>query len=120
MENNDLISRSELLEISEKYSNVIQEIQKEKCHTMKLLGACEAAFVSIISSIKEAPAVDAVPVVRCGECINYGYRNRHWDDICLKNEPKGCRKWLDKMGMFIIDNPNDFCSYGERKEPTNE
>lgn len=94
MENNDLIRRSDL---------------NDKLDEMCVNDA-------IYDSLQAIPTVDAVPVVRCGECINYGYRNRHWDDICLKNEPKGCRKWLDKMGMFIIDNPNDFCSYGERKE----
>lgn len=105
---NDLISRSKLL---------------EKSTTAGLYDALGNEYpprnIVFAEDVIDAPAVDAVPVVRCGECINYGYRNRHWDDICLKNEPKGCRKWLDKMGMFIIDNPNDFCSYGERKEPTN-
>ena len=81
-------------------------------------------FIRGIETMQEwidtQPTVDAVPVVRCGECINYGYRNRHWDDICLKNEPKGCRKWLDKTGMFIIGDSNAFCSYGERKVVDNE
>lgn len=99
MNNNDLIDRDALI--------------KAIGQNPESSGNQRAA--QILECILNASLVDAVPVVRCGECINYGYRNRHWDDVCLKNEPKGCRKWLDKMGMFIIDNPNDFCSYGERK-----
>lgn len=96
-----------------------------KCETCAHFKACKRLIDERYEELvpceeyQSVYTVDAAPVVRCGECINYGYRNRHWDDICLKNEPKGCRKWLDKEGMFIIDNPNDFCSYGERKEPTN-
>lgn len=97
-------------------------ISRSKLHRMLSSWDWQDLYLPIHFSdlIAEQKAVDVVPVVRCVECINYGYRNRHWDDICLKNEPKGCRKWLDKEGMFIIDNPNDFCSYGERKEQTHE
>ena len=50
----------------------------------------------------EAPAVDAVPVVRCREC-------KWWqedDDVGHCDNPDG----LDNYAK-----PEDFCSYGERK-----
>ena len=53
--------------------------------------------------VKAAPTVDAVPVVRCWEC-------KWWqedDDIGHCDNPDG----LDNYAK-----PEDFCSYGERKE----
>ena len=57
----------------------------------------------VIMMIKTAPTVDAVPVVRCREC-------KWWqedDDIWHCDNPDG----LDNYAK-----PEDFCSYGERKE----
>ena len=53
--------------------------------------------------IEQAPTIDAVPVVRCREC-------KWWqedDDIGHCDNPDG----LDNYAK-----PDDFCSYGERKE----
>ena len=57
----------------------------------------------VIMMIKTAPTVDAVPVVRCLEC-------KWWqedDDVGHCDNPDG----LDNYAK-----PDDFCSYGERKE----
>ena len=48
--------------------------------------------------IEQAPTIDAVPVVRCREC-------KHYDG-----------KWMCKISGVPSRKPNDFCSYGERKE----
>lgn len=48
--------------------------------------------------IADAPTIDAVPVVRCREC-------KHYDG-----------KWLCKISGVPSRKPDDFCSYGERKE----
>ena len=50
------------------------------------------------------PTIDAVPVVRCVNCIHYGAEASAfdaWTPFCLKH----------KLTTF----PDDFCSYGERK-----
>ena len=107
VENNDLISRSAAIKTLREWAH--RSLTEED----------RARLTTVVGMLENQPAVDAVPV-RCGGCINYGYRNRHWDDIGLKNEPKGCRKWLDKTGMFIISDSNAFCSYGERKCDDNE
>ena len=58
---------------------------------------------NFIALVTNAPAVDAVPVVRC--------RDRKWwhedDDVGHCDNPDG----LDNYA-----NPDDFCSYGERKD----
>ena len=56
--------------------------------------------------IDNAPAEDAVPVVRCKGCIHYDM------GVCLKIYSAGNahpEAWQPRR-------PEDFCSYGERKE----
>ena len=52
-----------------------------------------------------APTVDAVEVVRCKDCKHYML----WEDSV---EHKTCAK---AIGLMASD-PEDFCSYGERKD----
>lgn len=51
--------------------------------------------------IKSMPTIDAVPVVRCGEC-------RYWD------EDGRCEPLKNGLIREYTE-PNDFCSYGERR-----
>lgn len=52
-----------------------------------------------INTIKDAPTIDAVPVVRCGECKYLA--------------PGGiCETFADDM---IEPSASDYCSYGERR-----
>ena len=58
------------------------------------------------NAIDNAPTVDAVPVVRCGKCKHYK------TGVCLKIYYDGLASryaWQERK-------PDDFCSYGERKE----
>lgn len=58
--------------------------------------------------IENLPAVDAVPVVRCGEC-----KHRRDDEDYVSGHY--CVKRPSNGGYFCED--NDFCSYGERRKP---
>ena len=49
------------------------------------------------------PTIDAVPVVRCLECKHYDPENHHCDHYMSTSAP-------------LRRKPDDFCSYGERKE----
>ena len=60
----------------------------------------------VIMMIKTAPTVDAVPVVRCRKCIHYDM------GVCLKIYDDGEASSYAWQGR----KPDDFCSYGERKE----
>ena len=55
------------------------------------------------SHIDLAPTIDAVPVVRCRECV-------HNHPEFVGNETKWCELCRTTV------NPDDFCSYGQRKE----
>lgn len=65
-------------------------------------------LMRVKSMVSAAPIIDAVPVVRCKDCV-------HWDDdpdtYGADYGPKGkCMKSFETMCA------DDFCSYGERKE----
>ena len=64
---------------------------------------------TILRSIDSAPAIDAVPVVRCRECI-------HWvgDFPGATKHVKRC-EWA---GYMVGE--NGYCVYGERKEGDHE
>lgn len=64
---------------------------------------------SVMVAIEDAPAVDAVEVVRCGECKHF-----HEYPVVGTNDPSGWGK-CTKIGMDIDLTINDFCSYGERR-----
>lgn len=56
--------------------------------------------------LEAAPTVYAVPVVRCEKCVHYEM------GVCLKIYDDGAASryaWQERK-------PDDFCSYGKRKE----
>ena len=68
------------------------------CHPKQKKGVLMA-----ISKLKEAPTADVVEVVRCKDCA------------IPHNKWLGCPKMNG-----LIPPPNHFCSYGERKECTDQ
>ena len=74
--------------------------------------ALEIAYALLKKKVADAPTVDAVPVLRCKDCV-------HWDDdpdtYGADYGPKGkCMKSFETMCA------DDFCSYGERKDVPDE
>lgn len=63
------------------------------------------------AAIMRVPAADVVEVVRCKDCKHY--RN-HPNGMCyLHTEPKENAR--GHSGDAVCVEPEDFCSYGERK-----
>ena len=52
-----------------------------------------------INTINDAPTIDAVPVVRCGDCRYY-------------KEPE---RWCRRLGLVGAFDNKGFCSRGERR-----
>lgn len=77
-------------------------IKKEDA--IKALTDCPVQYVSRICNV---PNADVVEVTRCKNCRHNG----SIDTDC----PFG---WKDKK--FNMPNPNDYCSYGEKKEQEHE
>jgi hypothetical protein len=63
---------------------------------------------TIADTLQDMPSADVAPVVRCENCI-------HWSDSnqCARPELSGNR-WHDAKYFDTL--PDDYCSYGERKE----
>lgn len=60
----------------------------------------------VYAIIEQFPAADVVPAVRCKDCIHYDL------GVCLKIYSDGNAQ----KDSWQSRNPNDFCSYGERKD----
>ena len=58
--------------------------------------------------IKQIPAADVAPVVRCKDCV---WRGREECAMFYRCDCGEQHTW---------ETDDDFCSYGERKEPDNE
>ena len=75
-----------------------------KCETFNLYDA--PVFLKAVGTkeIDKAPTIDAVPVVRCKDCKHYEIHKPKVLENCERN------------GYIIPMKPDDFCSYGERKD----
>ena len=90
-----LIDADKLLEIYKKW--IPQLSSKEDEGDRRGVETC-------ISVLEDMQTVDAVPVVRCRECKHYEIHKPKVLENCERN------------GYIILMKPDDFCSYGERKE----
>ena len=108
------------MDVREKQPNERQLIDREALLSFEkidaeLCASCGEHHTAedIIMMIKTAPTIDAVPVVRCREC-KYSRINH-----LMKKDILSCEN-IDVCGEeYLFErNPNDFCSYGERKEGT--
>lgn len=72
----------------------------------------------ITRALSTAPTVDAVPVVRCRDCIAFEEIGKYPDN---EGTPFGyCYHWEHEQGMSPNEvDGNAFCSYGERKVDEN-
>lgn len=61
--------------------------------------------LDVVRYLNTLPTVDTVEVVRCKDC--------KWIESGKSYEPY-CNHW--KSGLYAEVKPDDFCSYGERKE----
>lgn len=87
-------------------------IDADKLERQEYLGNERCFDYVDAEDIDNAPTVDAVPVVRCKDCKHY--RN-HPNGLCyLHTEPK--ENACGHSGNAVCVEPEDFCSYGERKD----
>lgn len=74
----------------------------------------EFASILVPNIIKNAPTVDAVPVVMCKDC-------KWYKDGELFTEKKMCYRHAIVRGIGkIVTDDEDFCSFGVRKEVQND
>ena len=80
-------------------ANALMEATKNFCDEYKVHWTDN----KVLAWIDHAPTVDAVPVVRCGECA------RRYTELCALYA--GQMNGKD----YFIQQDDDFCSYGERR-----
>lgn len=102
---NDLISRSALLEAFGEEPLVWDSRDREDVQMRN-------DWLDYTKLVKEAPAVDAVEVVRCKDCKYY--ESTHYGHMC-----KCWEAWLPTTVYFIRED-DDFCSYGEKRSGEHE
>lgn len=84
-----------------------------RCSKDVLPAAYCAGWNGLLGLIKKAPTVDAVPVVRCKDCKWFADNN--------DGEWYGCQMFQVVLSTpEDAPKPDDFCSYGERKEINHE
>lgn len=103
----DLISRQAAIDALDERCESECEYSKKQRSVM-----CNACYLgSAKEVVEELPTIDAVPVVRCGEC-------KHYREGKVLSPNKFCFRLKDRDGKAIGYNfaEDDFCSYGERSE----
>ena len=85
-------------------SSLVARMKYYEEHTTEGSGE-HYAYLTALREIRNAPAADVAPVVRCEDCQNWK-RN-----VGLTDSPNGHCFEHD-----IDTNGRDFCSYGERKD----
>ncbi len=98
----DYIKRTDAVKIAEKYGLANGSV----------LGRHTGLADCIARDISELPTADVAEVVRCKDCKHY--RN-YPNGLCyLHTEPKENERCYS--GEAVCVEPDDFCSYGERRE----
>ena len=59
--------------------------------------------------LKDIPAVDAVPVVRCKDCKHFNLRSMECENEAVSTDHEGGASY--SLNFYL----DDFCSYGERR-----
>ena len=87
---------------------IYDEVEKQYKGATGIERNCNRNFLNLIC---HAPTIDAVPVVRCRECKFYRElrtkRHNQLMRLCYR---------MGKHDMEYPVKPDDFCSYGQRKE----
>lgn len=74
-----------------------------------LRAKCDAPHWCVwMSEIDDAPTVDAVEVVRCGNCKHYGWEQ----EPCYGRVQRFCKLPKGLTSVWV----GSFCSYGERRD----
>lgn len=81
-----------------------------RCSKDVLPAAYCAGWNGLLNLLQAAPTVDAVPVVRCGNC-----KHIRPEVDAYTGETVGY--WCSELDIDSVD-VDDFCSYGERREDT--
>lgn len=72
----------------------------------------DAAIDLVIAILEKEPAADVVEVVRCEKCKFGKYDEQENKVLCIR------MKNIGDGELYVYNELNDYCSYGERKDGT--
>lgn len=78
--------------------------QTARCWGEPLIGTCTNDNVKLYDEIQKFPTADVVKVVRCKDCKHYVTNTELLGNVC------------NRLFTVFPMKPDDFCSYGERKD----
>ena len=78
-----------------------------------ICGGQLSTFLEAILMVNEAPTVDAVPVVRCGECVHKRLLNKE-EMRFYGSDVLACTRQRTYNDPLV--EVNHFCAYGERRD----
>ena len=81
-----------------------------RCSKDVLPAAYCAGWNGLLNIINDAPTIDAVPVVRCRDCKWFNHYTMECESDDVATDHEGGASFSINFG------PDDFCSYGQRKE----
>lgn len=87
---------------------IYDEVEKQYKGSTGIERNCNRNFLNLIC---DAPTIDAVPVVRCQKCHHCK------ETVDYKGSGLFCSIW--GRGWHRVQ-PDDYCSYGQRKEDEHE
>lgn len=105
--------------LKENVLKVLDDLYREqtmsKCQTQEECKNLRLGVLKALYTVKEMPTVDAVPVVRCEDCIWHRERNKK-EQAYLIEGVLICTNVEATDGGWLPVFPTHFCSYGERKD----
>lgn len=78
--------------------------QTARCWGEPLVGTCTNDNVKLYDEIQKFPTADVAEVVRCKDCKYYTTNTELLGNVC------------NRLFTVFPMKPEDFCSYGERKD----
>lgn len=79
-------------------------------HALEGYSRAKQFYYGLKGILDAAPTVDAVPVVRCRECKHFNLERMECENEVMITDHEGGASYSLNFC------PDDFCSYGERKE----
>ena len=86
---------------------IYDEVEKQYKGSTGIERNCNRNFLNLIC---DAPTIDAVPVVRCRDCKWFNHYTMECESDDVATDHEGGASFSINFG------PDDFCSYGQRKE----
>ena len=85
----------------------MEYINKEDVLGKLYLDHKDVTYIDKNAAAERIKKIQSIDIVRCGEC-------KHWRTYETWSE---CERWTDDPYESAKTKADDFCSYGERREP---